>query len=150
MFFKIQSYCFPILFPSFLFADRRKGAPLPWSLEAKSLFCFGRSRIFNFRCPGIFFCLHLWSAVNTVRGFSEHKVYWKKILSHYDFIFCTNNLEASFQVFLLFSLLLFFLSDLFSVRKNHHHLRGSLTYGLFWHLASVCLGDENALVQLKI
>lgn len=99
-----------LLFPSFLFADRRKGVTLPWFLEAKSLFCFGRSKIFYFRCPGIsffFFCLHLWSAVNIVRGFPEHKVYWKKILSHYDFIFRTNNLQASCWGFLLLPLLLF-------------------------------------------
>lgn len=57
------------------------------------------------------------------------------------------------QVFGVFSS---FLSSFFSYlicfqwEKNHNHLRGSLSYGLFWHLTSVCLGNENALVQLKI
>lgn len=60
--------------------------------------------------------------MNIVRGFPEHEAYWKKTLSHYDFIFLTNNLKARgflfcfvFSSFLFSSFPVWFV---FSEKKN--------------------------------
>lgn len=112
-----SQFCFPVLY-----LQQQKRSPINLFLGSSISFLFWRSKIFNSSLPGIpFIRLHLWFAMNVVRGFPEHKAYWKKILSHYDFIFLTYNLKAK-----LFCFVLFFppfssplsLSDLFSVRKK--------------------------------